>query len=78
MNEGVLFDFFKFTSTDKIDINSKDLDNFEIFISKTEFEDIHESLIEFLNDLVFWSSQKLELNVIIPDEGRINLNVRLF
>jgi hypothetical protein len=74
MNEEILKDFFKFLSTDKVCISSKDLQNFEVFITKTDFEDIYENLIEFLNELIYFSVQKLDLNVNIKDEGQINLN----
>lgn len=74
MNEEILNDFFKFLSTDKLCISSRDLQNFEIFIAKTDFEDIYENLIEFLNDIIYFSVQKLDLNINIKDEGQINLN----
>jgi hypothetical protein len=75
MNEEIINDFFKFTSKDKIILTSKDLENFENFISKSDFADIHGNLLNFLNDLVFWSVQKLDVSVNIKDEGQININV---
>jgi hypothetical protein len=75
MNEEIINDYFKFTSKDKNILTSKDLENFESFISKSEFADIHENLLNFLNDLVYWSVQKLEVSINLKDEGQININV---
>ena len=63
MNEDILSDFFKLVSSDKINISSQDIQNFEIFINKTDFEDIYEELIEFLNDFVYWTVLKLDLSI---------------
>jgi hypothetical protein len=76
MNEEIINDFFSFVSTDKKVISTKDLEKLELFLNKQEFDDINEPMNEFINDLVYWNIQKLDVNLNIIDEAQINKNVR--
>jgi hypothetical protein len=72
MNDEILNDFFSFASDDKKVITAKDLENVEKFLNKSEFDDICEQFVEFLNDFVYWCIKKLELQINVIDEGQIN------
>ena len=72
MNESILSDLFSFVSTDGQLITKKNLSDFEIFINRNDFEDLHEDLIGFLNDLIYFTVNKLDIKVDVVDEGLIN------
>jgi hypothetical protein len=54
MTEQVLNDFFIFISNHKEFISFKDIEDFESFIQRKEFEDLQFDLTEFINDLLYW------------------------
>jgi hypothetical protein len=72
MTEEILKDFFYFISQDGQTITSKNLDDMDQLLNKTEFEDINEELMVILNDLVYWYVHKSNLQINLIDEGLIN------
>lgn len=63
MIDEILSDFFGFVSKDKISITKYDLRKLEVTIDKPDFEDILDSLEEFLNEFLNWSIRKLNINI---------------
>lgn len=74
MNEEILNDFFSFMAREKEYINLKDFEDIEKFLLKTEFEDIYNDFMDFLNEFLYWNVQKLDVKQQINsiDETHIN------
>jgi hypothetical protein len=69
MTEQVLNDFFIFISNGKEHICNKDIEDFEIFLQRKEFEDIQDDMIEFINDMLYWVIKKLDLDNDLNVDG---------
>jgi hypothetical protein len=77
MTDQVLNDFFIFISNNKNYISNKDIEDFEQFLCKKEFEEIQFDMTEFINDLLYWVIKKLDLEDNLNIES-VSSNVNNF
>jgi hypothetical protein len=75
-DNNILNDFFIFIANHKDHISYKDVEDFETFLQRPDFEEIQYDLIEFINDLLYWVIKKLDLEEDLNIEG-VTSNVKI-
>jgi hypothetical protein len=77
MTDPVLNDFFIFIANHKAFISHKDIEDFESFLQRRDFEDIQDDIIDFINDLLYWVIRKLDLDNELDIAGGTNVKICL-
>ncbi len=62
MNVQIQEDFYNFIANKKDYISSKDLEDFEMFIQRIDFEDLHEEMNDFINEFLEYYFKKNDKN----------------
>lgn len=71
--QAVLMRFFEYVSSDKSIIKMNDFDDLEKLVSSNkEFKDFEKSIVEMINDIVYFAIQKLDIKISGIDETQIN------